>query len=454
MAKKKAAAEPAPEKEKKTKAAKTEPAKATTHQERLKAVIAEVKANYGLQQRFGDKLASPVVMASDVPSLLRIPTWIMGVDFPSGMIPVKRVTLLVGEESTGKTTTAALIVKAAQRLCYRCFALACDCEDRRPICTGWIDAEKALDADWLRSLGVDTEHVLISTSGFAEGDVDVAAALLDSREIELLVFDSVASLTPMVEIEESVEKHQQGVLGKLMAKAFRKWSSSLNRGGPAEETGVTLIIVNQFRKSLAKYGPTRTLPGGDTQKYVAAVRLDMYRGTSGVETGTKESDAAESDGSGTTGSGMLKWQQIKVVAQKNKTCPAKGVGVFRLWVRDHGDHRKGEIEELTHVMELAIQYGMVEEVRHEKTEKVVGFRWVEKEMTFPTKPQFAAGLDAVPVPGTEDLKGRVTLWDEFRCQLVGTMIGEPVNVRLWHRQAVPDTRRRTASASSAPDPTP
>ena len=78
-------------------------------------------------------------------------------------------------------------------------------------------------------------------------------------ECDLLVVNSVAHLTPSVEIEQSSEKWQVGVHARLMNKAMRKWVSAQNAVGMTKVVHSTILLINQIRHKIRViYGSPET----------------------------------------------------------------------------------------------------------------------------------------------------------------------------------------------------
>ena len=65
----------------------------------------------------------------------------------------------------------------------------------------FIDAEHALDVNYARKLGVNTDELLISQPDTGEQALEIAEILVRSGAVDVLVVDSVAALVPRAEIE-------------------------------------------------------------------------------------------------------------------------------------------------------------------------------------------------------------------------------------------------------------
>jgi protein RecA len=162
----------------------------------------------------------------------------------------------------------------------------------------FIDAEHALDPEYAKKLGVDTDALLVSQPDTGEQALEIADMLIRSGALDLVVVDSVAALVPRAEIEGEMGDSHVGLQARLMSQALRKLAGALN------QTKTTAIFINQLREKIGVlFGSPETTTGGKALKFYASVRLDVRR----IET---LKDGTEPVGSRT---------RIKVV--KNKMAP-------------------------------------------------------------------------------------------------------------------------------------
>ena len=174
-----------------------------------------------------------------------------------GGLPKGRIVEVYGPESSGKTTVALHAIANAQR---------------NGGIAAFIDAEHALDPEYAKALGVDTDALLVSQPDTGEQALEIADMLVRSGSIDLVVIDSVAALVPRAEIEGEMGDSHVGLQARLMSQALRKLTGALNN------TGTTMIFINQLREKIGVFfGSPETTAGGKALKFYASVRLDIRR---------------------------------------------------------------------------------------------------------------------------------------------------------------------------------
>ena len=198
---------------------------------------------------------------SPVESVEVISTGSLNLDIALGIngYPKGRVVEIYGPESSGKTTLAS-------------HAIA-ECQKNGGI-AAFIDAEHAFDQFYAQKLGVDIENLIISQPDNGEQALEIADNLIRSGAVDLLVVDSVAALTPKAEIEGEMGDSQMGLQARLMSKALRKLTGSINKAG------CCCIFINQLREKIGvMFGNPETTTGGNALKFYSSVRLDIRRST-------------------------------------------------------------------------------------------------------------------------------------------------------------------------------
>ena len=147
----------------------------------LDAAMSMIEKDFGkgAVMRLGEENRPPIQAISSGNTAIDIALGIGG--FPRG-----RVVEVYGPESSGKTTVALHAIAEAQKA----GGIA-----------AFIDAEHALDPEYARLLGVDTDNLLVSQPDTGEQALEIADMLVRSGAIDIIVIDSVAALTPKAEIE-------------------------------------------------------------------------------------------------------------------------------------------------------------------------------------------------------------------------------------------------------------
>ena len=183
-----------------------------------------------------------------------------------GGIPRGRVVEIYGPESSGKTTLALHIVAEAQKAGG--FA-------------AFIDAEHAVDPDYSKRLGVNTEELLISQPDTGEQALEICETLVRSGALDVIVIDSVAALVPRAELEGDMGDSHMGLQARLMSQALRKLTGTVSR------SNTTVIFINQIREKIGvMFGNPETTPGGRALKFYSSVRLEIRRITT-IKDGTE-----------------------------------------------------------------------------------------------------------------------------------------------------------------------
>ena len=174
-----------------------------------------------------------------------------------GGVPKGRIIEIYGPESSGKTTVALHIIAEAQKAGGA---------------VGFIDAEHALDPNYAKNLGVDTENLIVSQPDTGEQGLEIAEALVRSGAIDVLVVDSVAALVPRAEIEGEMGDSHVGLHARLMSQALRKLAGTINK------SKCVAIFINQLREKVGvMFGNPETTTGGRALKFYASVRMDVRR---------------------------------------------------------------------------------------------------------------------------------------------------------------------------------
>ena len=155
-----------------------------------------------------------------------------------GGYPKGRVVEIYGPESSGKTTLALHAIAECQKAGGT---------------AAFVDAEHALDPLYASNMGVDIDALLVSQPDSGEMALDIVDKLVRSAAVDVIVVDSVAALVPRAELEGEMADSQIGLQARLMSKAMRKITGSLNL------SQCTVIFINQLRSKVRNDEPCSPL---------------------------------------------------------------------------------------------------------------------------------------------------------------------------------------------------
>ena len=220
-----------------------------------------------IDRQFGK--GSIMRLGSDRPNVSEniISTGCLSLDVALGVggVPRGRIVEIYGPESGGKTTLALHIVSEAQKNSgYAAF----------------IDVEHALDPEYAKVLGVNTEDLLVSQPDTGEQALEITETLVRSGALDVIVLDSVAALVPKAELDGEMGDSHMGLQARLMSQALRKLTGTVSR------SNTCVLFINQIREKIGiMFGNPETTPGGRALKFYSSQRLEIRRITT-IKNGT------------------------------------------------------------------------------------------------------------------------------------------------------------------------
>lgn len=200
-----------------------------------------------------------------------------------GGMPRGRIIQLAGKESSGKTLLSMLCMKSWLN-------------ENPDNTVMFIDAEYTYDANWARSLGVDTSRVIVAktndakkifegllgkmtvnkTTGKAsksvKGVLDLVKEGVDPRfkNLGLVVLDSVAAMNTPMEADAAVAKQHMAPMPRFLSTELKKLTPAI------ADANVTMIFINQIRVNPGViYGNPEDSPGGRALKHACSVMINM-----------------------------------------------------------------------------------------------------------------------------------------------------------------------------------
>lgn len=174
-----------------------------------------------------------------------------------------RIVEIMGPEASGKTT-----------LCLSAIAQA---QSKGLVCA-FIDAEQALDVSYAKKLGVKFDDLVYVSPDSGEQALNIATDLAESGDIDMIVVDSVAALTPQKEIDGEVGDAVMGAQARMMSQGLRKLVA------PVKKNKVLMVFINQLRMKIGvMFGSPETTTGGEALKFYASLRLRVSKMTSAAD---------------------------------------------------------------------------------------------------------------------------------------------------------------------------
>ena len=136
----------------------------------LESAIMQIEKQFGKGaiMKLGDESAKVRIPAISTGSIS------LNIALGIGGIPRGGVTEIFGPESSGKTTLTLQVIAEAQR---------------KGGIAAFVDAEHALDPNYARKLGVNTDELLVSQPDTGEEALEITEALVRSGAVDIIVVD-------------------------------------------------------------------------------------------------------------------------------------------------------------------------------------------------------------------------------------------------------------------------
>lgn len=211
------------------------------------------KALAALEKRFGEKVVMKMTDANIDVATISSGRGDLDVALGGGY-GVGKIIELYAESGCGKTGLALEAIASVQKSGGNCAI---------------IDSEHALNTEYCEQIGVNVDDLYISQPSYGEQAIETIRALIETCEIDLIVVDSVAAMIPRAELEGESGEVKMGLQARMMSQGMKLIS------GPANDSGTTVMFINQLRSTIAMYGPSLTTTGGKALKFYASQRLEI-----------------------------------------------------------------------------------------------------------------------------------------------------------------------------------
>lgn len=273
-----------------------------------------------LNKKYGDNYASAGYKLLDK-DYVRNSLGVFELDMAlGGGIPERKIMMLAGKPSSGKTTTMLLAIAECQKKGGKVVL---------------IDVEHNFDPVYATKLGVDIENLYIVQSTTIEQVSDTTEALIMSGEVDLICIDSIAAAPSSTELEESATQGSMGGKAKVIGLMMVKITARLNDIKNPVKTSI--LILNQIREKVGLvFGDPSYVPGGTALHHLSDIIVWLRPDSKPV--GGKDNPLGLST-------------QFKVT--KNRTFPPFKTGMYTLLTCKGADN-------VGAVINLAISYGLIE----------------------------------------------------------------------------------------------
>lgn len=267
----------------------------------------------------------------------------------SGSIAIDYITLGIGGFAKGKLYE--IIGWEGSNKTTICGHVAAECQKQGGTVL-YIDGEHAVDKNYFKAIGVDTSKLLLAQPSNGEEGFNIAAEMIKTGEIDLVIIDSDSSLIPKAVVDGEIGDSAIGKKARLNGSAYPKLKAELAKHN------VCGIVISQWREKIGvMFGDSRTTQGGHALKFYSDVRIEMSK------INEKEGD-------------VVVGNRAKAKCIKNKMAPPFRVGQVSV-IFGVGIDKVGEIFDLGKEFEIfkkwgeTITYGEIKYSEQEFREKLL-----------------------------------------------------------------------------------
>lgn len=196
-------------------------------------------------------------------SSLKIPRWSTSIEALDGILgggmPNGRIIEIFGPESSGKTSLAYWLMSLHELGLY-------------------IPIEGTYDEDRALAIGVKPKQMIVHRAQYGEEAINDIIRFAKTG-IPIICLDSVPACMPKEDIDKIEKDSENEMRIGGTARLFSKALPSIVH--ICEETGTTLILINQVRAKMDAmlFGEKEDTPGGRAIKFYSSVRIKVARKT-------------------------------------------------------------------------------------------------------------------------------------------------------------------------------
>lgn len=194
-------------------------------------------------------------------NIKRLPTGSFQLDaILGGGLPLGRIIQIYGPPSIGKSTLAYWIMRSA---------LA---RGMKPLI---VDAEGSVDANYIKSLGVDASKVYILRENVLSKVFKSIAIVLNKQYADYIVVDSVSALVPGDEISDEKDLVNKKLAIGEHAREIANWIRYIVAA--AFKQDAIVIFINQIRNKidLRAFTTGKYVTGGNALQHYSSLNLEL-----------------------------------------------------------------------------------------------------------------------------------------------------------------------------------
>lgn len=207
---------------------------------------------------------------------------------------------------------------------------------------GYIDAEHRLDRPWMKAHGVNMDRCMVHTPNSAEEVADALKDMLRSGLFSVVVLDSVAAMAPEVEFEKGAGDATVGLQPKIVTRMVKLAAVE------AEKSNTAVIIINQVRANIAKYGVDTTTGGGWALKHSTTTKLRFRRGENAYKTKVLGQD-------------IQVGHDVAIYVERNGVAPAYKTAIVALFNQDTARYGPLGIDRADEAATRGVKLGLIEQ---------------------------------------------------------------------------------------------